>query len=150
MKYSIEQVPGFLLYDGISWCRKHNRAQVRFFRTVDNVREDIIVTPAAILAEIIRRQSEITPITRCVSCGAETDGRCQFTASEPLCEPCYWAVILSLHGGQPVAPVKGKVLMMPSVQKGQAQIESHEETPEEVAARLGVSLDVLQASGYFD
>lgn len=154
MNYAIERVPTFLLHDGISWCRKNNRARVRFFLSVNGIREDIIVTPDIILAEIIRRQNEPkNPLIHCASCGAEADGRCYFVLQEPLCEPCYWTVLKSMRDGtpQPIAgsPRRDNVIEMPVKGLPPVSVPS-EETPEQIAARLGVSLDVLQASGYFD
>lgn len=75
-------------------------------------------------------------------------------AHEPLCEPCYWTVLKNMRGSTPAEPVappkRGNVLMMPDFRTEQPSKELREETPEEIAARLGVTLDVLQASGYFD
>jgi hypothetical protein len=158
MSYNLQEVPTFLLHDGISWCRKNGRPRVRFYQTFSGIREEIISTPGECLEEINRRKTEKGIITLCVSCGSDTDGRCFFIANEFLCEPCYWETIKIIHGGTPVSPQplqprqpNNIIAFKPRIfEETPRATGPQEETPEQTAARLGVSLSMLQDMGYFD
>ena|SRR5215831_7769582 len=152
MTYTLQMVPTFLLYDALSWCIKHKQNHARFYQTYEGSRTELKATPIEIHTELQARKDE--SFTRlCVVCGEPADGRCYFVSYQQLCPSCYWNTLKSLYVN-PVNPAPQTPKVTPSnliemPKKSQEKV-SLQETEEDIAERLGVSVEVLRETGYFD
>lgn len=159
--YTIEKVPTFLLYDALSWCMKNEQPHATFYMTFEQSRWEVIASPAAIYAELERRKTEIVIWSDCCNCGAPTDGRCYFREDEPLCPRCYWVIMKALAARRDPPTVydprrnkdeagPGSIMVTSPPPKKLNAAPVLKESQEEIASRLGVSVETLLDSGYFD
>ena len=111
----------------------------------DGKREDCIATAIMIKEELRRREFESADMSiKCQFCGLITDGRTVWgnPPRQPVCPVCYFARVRGLVSDiEENANMRNtKAMAMPPVQ----------ESREDIAKRMGISLEMLEANGYFD
>lgn len=150
--YTLDRVSTFLLYDALSWCIKNRKDQANFFRrNPEGVRDDIFATPREIKEELARRESEVLDNSIiCVNCGNPADGRCYFHERDQLCPACYWTILKNIAAGNiPMKSVQGTVIDISKAKKKLEKVQL-EETREEIASRIGLPVETLEETGFFD